>query len=92
MVAVALAQELDQRQLAGAAETGALGTEPVPAVEAREQDGLAQLRRLGCRIAGRLSTLERAGAADRSGIAVERAAPVRVGDRLGDVCDHHPGQ
>ncbi|TMB08384.1 MAG: hypothetical protein E6J64_02050 [Deltaproteobacteria bacterium] len=93
MVAVALAQGLDQGQLARAAEAGPGGAEAVPTIQAVEKDGLAQVRGPGRHAARVLEAGGGVGAPEKPTVHRHRRAGRRLA-RLALVArprhvDHH---
>ena len=89
-IAVDLAQELHQGQLARAAEPRILGS--IPAVETRQQRRLARLGGPRGRVAGVLAAVQRTGATNLQRRSVGGAAAVGGRGRDGDVHGHQPRQ
>ena len=91
VIAVGLAQVLDERELAAAAVAGALRPEAVPAIEAFEKDRFSRERGARRECARGVASFERRGTADRGGRAVERPTLVGFAGGHPDVGSDHPG-
>ena len=92
VIAVALAQMFDQRQLAAAAIARVRGTHRVPAIEAGEQHRLTEKSRLRRRVSGRAAPFQRRRTTHRRWRSVRCPTSIRLAGRHGDVHPDHPGQ